>query len=172
MKKSALLFVAALALCAVVAAQQPKMSAVAANQQWDKIKTLVGDWESYTTENPQKTSTKVSIRMTGGGSAIMHWMGAGTPYEMITMFHMDKSDLMATHYCAAHNQPRFVAKPSTKPNEVAFDFKDGTNIHPGDGYMRQLVITFVDSDHHDETWGFDNNGKIQSDVFHLTRVKK
>jgi YD repeat-containing protein len=109
--------------------------------------------------------------MTADGSAVMHWMGAGTPHEMITMFHMDKSDLLATHYCAAHNQPRLRAVPSNKPGEVAFEFKDGTNIRPGDGYMRQLAITFVNANHHNETWGYDNQGKIVAATFNMTRVK-
>jgi hypothetical protein len=87
------------------------------------------------------------------------------------MFHMDKEDLLATHYCSAHNQPRFRALSSTNPDQIEFEFKDGTNIRPGDGYMRQLAITFVDADHHNETWGFDINGKIQSSTFFLTRVK-
>ena len=99
-------------------------------------------------------------------------MTAGTPYEMITMFHMDKADLLATHYCAAHNQPRMKAAGSGKPDEVAFEFIDGTNIRPGDGYMRRLTISFVDADHHNETWGYDNKGKIEASTFSLTRAKQ
>jgi hypothetical protein len=88
------------------------------------------------------------------------------------MFHMDKTDLIATHYCAAHNQPRLKAVPSAADNEVAFDFKDGTNIRPGDSYMRQLAIEFIDADHHNETWGSDSKGKIETAKFYLTRVKQ
>ncbi len=148
------------------------MSVVAGGPQWDKIKSLVGEWEGYADEKGQKAPTRISVRMTGDGSAVMHWIDAGGPNEMITMFHMDKADLLATHYCAAHNQPRLRAVPSGKPNEVAFDFKDGTNIRPGDGFMKALVITFVDPDHHNETWSFDQNGKVQAAIFHFTRVKK
>jgi len=115
--------------------------------------------------------THITVRLTGDGSAVMHWMGAGSPYEMVTMFHMDKEDLLATHYCAAHNQPRMQALPSTQANQLEFEFKDGTNIRPGDGYMRHLTITFVDADHHNETWGYDSDGKVQSGTFYMTRVK-
>jgi hypothetical protein len=38
--------------------------------------------------------------------------------------------------------------------------------------FRQPAITFVDADHHNETWGLDNNGKIESGTFCLTRVKQ
>jgi hypothetical protein len=175
MKRSALVLLAILALLSsLVPAQEKGMqgSMVAGTPQWEKIKSLIGEWDGYVMEGGQKRSTHISVRITGDGSAVMHWMDAGTPHEMITMFHMDKMELLATHYCAAHNQPRLRAVSSSQPTQVAFEFKDGTNIRPGDGYMRQLAITFVDADHHNETWGFDNNGKIESGTFYLTRVKQ
>ena len=119
----------------------------------------------------RKTATHVSVRMTGDGSAIMHVIDAGTPHEMVTMFYMDKDTLMATHFCSAHNQPRFEAVASPNPKEIAFAFKDGTNIRPGDAYMSRLAITLVDAEHHDEAWGYDLAGKVSTATFHLTRVK-
>jgi hypothetical protein len=175
MKQFAIAFFAVLSLsAAVVLAQEHNshLSKVAGTPQWEKIKSLVGEWEGYTTENGKKVPTRISVRMTGDGSALMHWMGPGSPHEMITMFHMDQSELLATHYCSAHNQPRFRAVPSSQSTQVTFEFKDGTNIRPGDGYMRQLTMTFVDADHHNETWGYDDNGKIQAAIFYLTRVKQ
>jgi hypothetical protein len=145
---------------------------VAGSPQWEKIKSLVGEWDGYAVENSQKMPVHISVRMTANGSAVMHWIDAGTPHEMVTMFHMDQAELLATHYCSAHNQPRLRATPSAKPTQVVFEFKDGTNIHPGDGYMRQLVLTFIDADHHNETWGFDNKGKVEAGSFYLTRVKQ
>lgn len=175
MKQTALAFLAIFILCAsLVLAQEhaTKGSTVASTPQWEKIKSLVGEWDGYAMGGSQKMPTHISVRMTGDGSAVMHWMDAGTPHEMVTMFHMDKTELLATHYCAAHNQPRLRAVSSSQPTQVAFEFKDGTNIRPGDGYMRQLVITFVDADHHNESWGYDNNGKVEAGMFYLTRARQ
>ena len=36
---------------------------------------------------------------------------------------------------------------------------------------RQLINDFVDADHHNEIWGFDNKGKVESATFYLTRSK-
>ena len=146
-------------------------SKVFSTPQWESIKSLVGEWDGYTMEGENKYEGHVSIRMTGDGSAVMHWMDAGTPHEMVTMFHMDKENLMATHYCAAHNQPRFQAVASADPKKVVFEFKDGTNIRPGDSYMRGLAITLVDADHHNEDWGYDANGKVETSTFYMTRTK-
>ena len=175
MKLSHLVVLAVLSLSGVLAfSQEPEIaiSKVTSTPQWERLKSLVGEWEGYSTQNGEKFPVRITVRMTGDGSALMHWMGAGTPHEMVTMFHPDKEELLATHYCAAHNQPRFRAVPAKSPNQVAFEFRDGTNIRPGDGYMKRLVIDFVDADHHNEVWGFDMNGQVQSDTFYMTRVKE
>jgi YD repeat-containing protein len=171
MKKSGMMFFALLLLCALQVPAQEHGSVVTGSPQWDKLKSLVGEWEGQFTEGGEKMTTHISVRLTGDGSAVMHWMDAGTPHEMITMFHMDKTDLLATHYCAGHNQPRMRAVPSGPAGQIFFEFKDGTNIRPGDGYMKQLTLTFVDADHHNETWSYDSNGKVTSGTFTLTRVK-
>jgi len=49
---------------------------------------------------------------------------------------------------------------------------DGTNIEPGDNHMKKLVVTFIDADHHDETWTSSSGGKdTPGEVFHFTRKK-
>jgi hypothetical protein len=129
-----------------------KLSTVPQTPEWKLLTSLVGNWEGVMEEGGQKMPATVEVRMTGGGSAIMHVMDKGGPYEMVTMIHPDGKRLLATHYCAAHNQPRMALVPSTKPNQVAFNFIDGTNIAPGDEHMRSVVFTFTDADHHDEAW--------------------
>jgi hypothetical protein len=129
-----------------------KMSAVPNTPEWQKLLSLVGNWEGFVEQGGKKTPATVEVRMTGDGSAIMHVMGRGTPYEMVTMIHPDGKRLLATHYCAAHNQPRMALVPTKAPNQVAFDFVDGTNIAPGDLHMKSVVFTFGDADHHEEAW--------------------
>jgi hypothetical protein len=172
MKRNTIACLAVLGLFIVLLPAQDQMpgSKIASTPQWEKIKSLVGEWEGYAMENGQKMPARISVRMTGDGSALMHLIDPGKAHEMVTMFHMDQSELLATHYCAAHNQPRMRAVPSADTAKVAFEFKDGTNIRSGDGFMRRLVITFVDADHHNEAWGFDNKGKLEEGLFTLTRV--
>jgi hypothetical protein len=128
-----------------------KASAVPQTPEWQKLRSLVGSWEGVMEEGGKKVPTMVEVRMTGDGSAIMHLMARDTPYEMVTMFHPDGKRLLAA------------------PNQVAFDFVDGTNIAPGEGYMKSLVITFVDADHHEEAWTNSTGGAPA--VFKYTRKK-
>lgn len=146
-----------------------KKSEVAQTPEWAKLRTLAGEWEGSMEAGGQKLPATVDVRMTGDGSALMHVMDKGGPYEMVTMIHPDGKRILATHYCAAHNQPRMALVPSKAPNQVAFDFVDGTNIAPGDGHMKGVVFTFVDADHHEEAWTSSGGGAPA--IFKFARKK-
>lgn len=135
-----------------------KLSVVADSPDWRMLKSLVGAWEGTMEEGGQTMPATLEVRLTGDGSTVMHTLGGGTPYEMVTMFHPDGSRLLATHYCSAHNQPRLVRVPAKGPNQVAFGFLDGTNIAPGDHHITGVVLTFVDADHHIEAWSGSGGG--------------
>ncbi len=146
----------------------PKQPATAA--AFDKLKSLVGEWQGNMNEGGRQMPAATSFRLVSDGSALMNVLGAGTPHEMVTMFHMDNSDLMATHYCAAHNQPRFRLVPSSEPNVVTFDFKDATNLaSPSAPHMVGIKITFLDANHHYEDWTSLENGKKNTTRFDFRR---
>ncbi len=141
------------------------------NPQWEKMKMLVGHWEGMADDSGQKYKATASFRMTGDGSALMSVLGEGSPYEMVSMIHLDGPKLMMTHYCAAHNQPRFRAVESGDPNKVVFEFLDVTNAAPGAGYMYRVAFKFDGPDHHIEEWTFRQGDKEQTGFFDLKRVK-
>ena len=141
-----------------------------ASASFDKLKSLVGEWEGKSSEGGQDIPAATSFRLVSDNSVLMNVLGSGTPHEMVTMFHMDNSDLLATHYCAAHNQPRFRFVPSSDPNVVAFDFKDGTNLaSPATPHMVGVKITFLDANHHYEDWTFLANGQTSTSRFDFHR---
>lgn len=137
-----------------------------AQKTFDRMKSLNGTWEA-TVNN---SSVKVVFRTTSGGSAVLsEIMGQE---NMITMFHMDNDRLLATHYCAAGNQPRMQASMSPDGKTITFTFVDGTNISsPKAGHMDRLVITMLDADHHSEDWTFAQDGKEMKEHFELSRAK-
>ena len=115
--------------------------------------------------------TTAVVHLVADGSAIMHNLDPGSSHEMITIIHTDGPDLMATHYCSAHNQPRMKLIPSADSNSLLFDFKDGTNIAPGDGHMQSVKFIFVDPDHHFEDWSYIDGGKVYTRRFDFHRKK-
>jgi hypothetical protein len=166
----ALLGLGLVAAGALAAGQdEGKKSVVPQTAEWKKLTSLVGQWEGSMEEGGTQMPATVEVRMTGDGSAIMHIMGKDSPYEMVTMIHLDGKRLLATHYCAAHNQPRMAMVPAKAPNQIAFQFVDGTNIGPGEGYMKGVVFTFIDADHHEEAW--THSAGPGAGVFKFTRKK-
>jgi hypothetical protein len=137
-----------------------------AQKTFDRVKSLNGTWEATVNNNP----VKVVFRTTSGGSAVLSEIVGEE--NMITMFHMDNDRVLATHYCAAGNQPRMQANMSPDGKTITFTFVDGTNIAgPKAGHMDRLVITMPDADHHSEDWTFAQDGKEMKEHFELTRFK-
>ena len=133
---------------------------VPANAGFARLKSLAGVWEGTVNEGGKVLPVSTSFRLVSDGSALMNDLMSGTPHEMITMFHLDGGELMATHYCAAHNQPRFLMAPSADPRVVDFEFKDATNLSsPTAPHMIRVKFTIVNADHHIEDWTFLANGQ-------------
>jgi len=78
---------------------------------------------------------------------------------------------MATHYCAAKNQPRMILVPAGGDgNTLKFDFLDITNLRsPEDGHMRRLTFTFFDKDHFRQEWTYREKDKESSESFDFVR---
>ena len=155
---------------ALAQATNPANPSTTAGASFEKLKSLVGEWEGNMNEGGKQHVATTSFRVVSDGSALMSVMGAGTPYEMVTMFHLDNSDLLATHYCAAHNQPRFRMVPSSEPNVLTFVFKDATNLaSPSTPHMVGVKITFVDANHHYEDWTYLDKGQESTSRFEFHR---
>jgi hypothetical protein len=137
-----------------------------AQQSFTTLKALAGTWEGRVTTVPpmadmgDNANVQVSLRVTSRGNALVHEMkAAGTPDDPtrydhpVTMFYLDDSRLLLTHYCDAGNRPRMVASASPDGKTVEFSFLDvagGTQY----GHMEHAVFTVIDANHHTEDWTY------------------
>src|SRR5688572_1652919 len=72
-----------------------------------KMRSLEGEWNGASTRG---WTDRVTFRAIAEGSVVVSTSFEAHPGEtMMTMYHMDGSRLMLTHYCMAKNQPRLVA---------------------------------------------------------------
>lgn len=128
---------------------------------FDRIKGLAGTWEGKAQHGDGDLfPVTISYRITAGGATVEETLFGGTSHEMITMYHMNGSQLMLTHYCAQGNQPRMRAVQLEDPKVLHFDFLDGTNMSwEKDGHMHSAVITFDGPDHLQSAWTFWQNGQ-------------
>lgn len=154
----------ALSLLAVPGFTQPS-----ANQGWEKLTSLVGEWQGKASSG---TQVHARYQLHSGDSALVETLEPVEESSMVTVYHMDGARLMMTHYCGAKNQPRMRATSSPDGKQITFTFFDATNLpDPSAGHMQKLVVTFVDANHFYEEWTFREAGKEHTEKFEFTRAK-
>jgi hypothetical protein len=161
-----------LASLLVVAVAAPAVPGT--NPAWEKMKSLVGDWEGTMAHGDMNMPVKVSYSLVSNGTSLMERMDAPDHSEMITMYYPDGSRVMMTHYCSEGNQPRMRAQApaAADPKSLAFDFVDATGLlSPGAEHMRKLVVKFDDADHFTQEWTHRRDGKEETGVFKYARKK-
>ncbi len=151
-----------------------KASASVAAAQFEQLKTLAGEWRGTGTHGEEIMDASISYRITAAGSVVMETMFGGTEHEMITMYHLNGEDLMLTHYCALHNQPRMKAIPSSDTSTIAFIYIDGTNMVSDQvPHMHSVTFDFLGEDQIKTVWSMHADGAEQSQAkFRLKRAKK
>jgi len=162
-KFAVLLFLVALA----AVGGSPAGAAGKADAGFEKLKTLVGQWEG---KGPDGTTVTVGYELVSGGNTLMEHLSVG---DMITMYHVDGSHLMLTHYCAGNNQPRMRSGGLAEDGKsLQFKFFDATNLaKPTDPHMMGLTVTFRDENHINQRWTDLNEGKEAHMVVDLERKK-
>ena len=131
---------------------------------FDALKKLVGTW---TATGPDGKTMTTQFRLSAGGSVLVETLFPGSAEEMVTMYHMDGSDLMLTHYCMLGNQPRLKAVSAKETKKLMFKSVGGTNMKPDDMHMGQAILTLADADHFEADWCSCTSGK-PDDSHHIT----
>jgi hypothetical protein len=91
-------------------------------------------------------------------------------HDMVSLFNMDGSRLLLTHYCSMGNQPRMQASVSPDGKTFTFNYVDATNLaSPDAGHIEKMVLTLVDENHHTENWTFIDHGREVNRFFDLHR---
>ena len=163
--------IGALAVAALVigAASVAALAADTATARFDNLKALAGDW----TMTDGDGSTAVTYRVTAGGSAVVETLFPGAEHEMVTVYTLDRGDLVLTHYCAEGNQPHMKAVKGGDAASIAFKFDGGGNIKSSkDGHMHEATFAFIDADHVKSSWLYYKDGKAaDTKEFSLARKK-
>ncbi len=119
-----------------------------ADQKFEKLKKLVGTWVEADKDGKPTDKVVSVVKVTAGGSAIQDTQFPGQPMEMVSVYHLDKGDLLMTHYCVLGNQPRMKADLTAPANQIRWKFAGGTNLDPAkDTHMHGATVTFLDDDH-------------------------
>jgi hypothetical protein len=142
------------------------------SSEFERMKSLVGTWKGKADMGQGMMEFTVEYRLISGGSAVEERIFAGTPKEMLTIYHDRKGKLALTHYCMLGNQPGMMFKTAdSKSIQFDFDPKCGVD-EKSEMHMHALTITFDDADTITQDWKLFQDGKLKdSHPFTLKRVK-
>jgi hypothetical protein len=159
---------AAILVVAVVARAAP-----GTNPAWEKMKSLVGEWEGTVTDGGTALPVSVTYLLVSSGTSLMERLSTPDGQDMVTMYHPDGSRILMTHYCSEGNQPRMRAQAAAgELKTIAFEFVDATGrASPQAEHMRKLVVRFDDADHFTQEWTHRKAGKEETGVFKYARKK-
>jgi hypothetical protein len=146
-----------------------------ANAAFGRVKGLAGEWQSV---GPNGQHSRLTYQLISGSSTVMERFSSDAlppkSGEMVTMYYIERGELVLTHYCIANNQPHLRATLyDPRSGELNFDFVNGANIASGnEGHMHSLKIHFIDNDHFSSEWQFMQGGLPKSRaIAQFTRVK-
>lgn len=146
---------------------RPQNHAVAG---FEKLKSLVGEWQGAGTDGKMRTAT---YQLLSGGTAVMETLLPDGEPSMVTVYYIDGDRLMMTHFCSAGNQPRMrAAGAAGEIQKLDFAFLDATNLpKPTAGHIHHLRLVFQDQLHFTQTWTWRENEKETRDTFSFIRKK-
>src|ERR1700724_874598 len=118
----------------------PNAAAGSGVEAFEKLKALVGHWE---TDKTNMNKATLDLELTSGGTAVMEKFRMeenGKPVEMITLYYLDGDQIKLTHYCMAGNQPTMRGTYAPETKTLTFDFENATNLKSAnDGHMHHAV---------------------------------
>jgi len=168
------LLVAVLSLAAFAQDKHEHSAAAPTNAGLEKMKKLVGTWVAADKDGKPTEQVVSVIKLTAGGSAVHETIFPDQPHEMVSLYTVDGSDLVMTHYCMLGNQPRMKADPKSAANQIKFDFAGGGNLDPKkDKHMHAATLTIVDPDHIElEGIGWENGAPAKDMCQGMKLIRK
>lgn len=168
MRKMTVISAAAILALGAIAARVGSQPAPA--NAFDRLKTLVGEWDGTDPAGKQVADT---ILLLSNNTALEETSQTAKDNQMVTMYTPEGNRLALTHYCSKGNQPHLETPAVTaSSNEFAFAFTSAANLASNDDmHMHGMRLKIEDNDHFSETWTLMANGKEQTKTFHLTRKK-
>jgi hypothetical protein len=172
MKTFAILCGTVLALLPLSIRAEPQEAGYQSSKELERLKALAGKWTGTMKTEAGETPFNAEYRVTSGGSVVEEKLFAGTPKEMVTMYHDKGGKLALTHYCMLCNQPSMILKESDGKS-LNFDFDPSSKIDVAkETHMHALKLNFVDADTLEHQWTLYEEGKSKgAHSFTLKRAK-
>ncbi|MGI9496058.1 MAG: hypothetical protein ACR2NK_08415 [Mariniblastus sp.] len=145
-------------------------------RQFEKIKSLVGNW--YLTGGnqlgkelePDPEVPFLTYATSAAENCVIEKLFAGQTKEVTTVYFLDKGQLSMHHYCSLGNQPSMVAVPA-EGDEIVFQLLAVGNMSdPNDLHISSHSLKFTGEDTLTALWGATKEQTAaSSSVFNVER---
>ena len=135
-----------------------EMPAIKSSLEFEKLKSLVGTWKGTSVDRGKTENATVEYTLTSGGSALVEKLFAGTPHEMVSVYHDTNGKLSMTHYCMLGNHPE-LELVSERAGAMEFDLKKNGSVDPKEQHMHGLRIERPDENTLVQKWQCWKDGK-------------
>jgi hypothetical protein len=168
-----ILFALALGPLAAYAGEYQMGAPITHSKDFEKMKDLVGVWQGNVDMGKGMERFTVTYELTSAGNAILERFSAGTPHEMVTVYHDYKGKLSMTHYCSLGNQPHMeLSNPGENNMTFVLSKKNPGLASLKEMHMHALAIAFDNKDSITSTWTLYDKGAKKNDVVvKLARTK-
>jgi hypothetical protein len=127
-----------LTACLLILAASTAFAQSDAQKVLDRFKAMAGTWEGKTIKGELVQDT---YSLQAGGTTVMGENKMARE-DMLSLFYVDGSRLMMTHFCPSGNQPRMRATISPDLKTASFDFLDATNLPDSQAGHMQRDLQF------------------------------
>ena len=169
---SVILLVLGVLIFSVAISDEAKHQTKPAPEVLNTFKSLEGEWVGiHINHKGEEEQVTIIYRTISAGTAVEERIFAGTPKEMITVYHgSNDGGILMTHYCALGNQPR-MQLDNTDGKLFEFQYLDGINIdRETTGHMGGLTLTILDENTIQQEWDYYEGGEVKdSGKFTFTR---
>jgi hypothetical protein len=128
---------------------------------FENLKKLAGRWEAPMANHKTIVDTFQPFAF---GTAILGEEWVDGKQITSTVFYLVGSQLRADHYCDYLNQPRYVARTSTDPSVIDFEFLEATNLDAHPQHFHATTWHFIDANHLTQDWHVEGGPKGKGTV--------
>ena len=145
-----LLSIGLLGSCVTPASFGEEPGHLTADQQFAKVKSLVGHW--YRTDGAPTDGAYATYRMVAKDSVVEERIFPGTEREMVTMYFVDKDRLKLAHFAFTGIHPTMAAKPGGA-DLLEFGFLGAANLKsPEARHIHEHSFSFLGKNRINATW--------------------
>ena len=138
---------------------KPAAASSNATAAFEKLKTLVGEWEADTSMG----KVHATFELASNGYVVVEKSKVAGG-EMMTTYYLDGDKIGATHYCDIGNQPRLLGSGIDPDGQIRFHFVNAANLSGGQDHIHDVSIRVQDANHFSDEWIAFANGKAKMHV--------